>query len=101
MSEFLFQLSLADAEQFITDCVTKALSQTGATTVAPGPSTNERLLQMAQVCQMLSITRPTCYKWMEAGRLPSYRQGRRVYFKKAEVLASLERPKRVAAKGRV
>ncbi|WP_394345399.1 helix-turn-helix domain-containing protein [Hymenobacter persicinus] len=55
---------------------------------------------MAQVCQLLSITRPTCNKWMAEGRLPSYRQGRRVYFKRAEVLASLERPKRVAAKAR-
>ncbi|RYU81805.1 DNA-binding protein [Hymenobacter persicinus] len=100
MSEYLFQLSLPDAEQFIMECVTRALSQHGMLPSAKETSATEPLLQMAQVCQLLSITRPTCNKWMAEGRLPSYRQGRRVYFKRAEVLASLERPKRVAAKAR-
>ncbi|KAA9327247.1 helix-turn-helix domain-containing protein [Hymenobacter busanensis] len=94
MNDYLIHLSLADAEQLITDCVTRALARAASTNNPTVPATPGALLGMKDVCQLLTISRPTCYKWMDAGRLPFYRKGRRLYFKYSEVMASLEKPKR-------
>lgn len=94
MNQYLFQLSLPEAEQFFTDCFARALARVLPAATEPLPAGKPgALLQMKDVCAFLSISRPTCYEWMRAGRLPFYRKGRRLYFKQSEVLASLEKPK--------
>ncbi|RAK63439.1 helix-turn-helix domain-containing protein [Hymenobacter edaphi] len=94
MNHYLFQLSLPEAEQFLTDCFARALARVLASSEGRPPVDKPgALLQMKDVCALLSISRPTCYEWMRAGRLPFYRKGRRLYFKHNEVLASLEKPK--------
>jgi predicted DNA-binding transcriptional regulator AlpA len=50
---------------------------------APPPET---LLNTAQVCQMLGITKPTLYKWMQLG-LPSHKPLHRRVFVPSEVMA--------------
>lgn len=49
----------------------------------------DEILTREQTCQLLDITKSTLWKRTRAGKLKSYGQGRRVYFKKSEVLESL------------
>lgn len=93
MADYLFQLSVEEAEEFLVQCFMRAIARSGSNAVARSVETPGQLLQMKEVCALLRISRPTCYEWMKAGRLPHYRKGSRIYFKQAEVLASLEKPK--------
>ena len=48
------------------------------------------LLKVKEVCVLFSISRPTLYQWMHAGKLTSIKLGTRRYFKRSQVQALLE-----------
>jgi len=54
-----------------------------------GEEKPEEILTREQTCALLDITKSTLWKRTRAGKIKSYGQGRRIYFKKSEVLASL------------
>lgn len=47
------------------------------------------LLNRNEVAKLLQISLPTLNAWSKAGRIPSYRIGSRIRYKKNEVLDSL------------
>ena len=49
----------------------------------------DTLLTRDEVCDLLSINKSTLWKRTKAGKLQSYGSGRRVYYKRSEVLESL------------
>lgn len=51
-------------------------------------SDNE-LMTREDVCELLQINKSTLWKRTKNGRLQAYGQGRRVYYKRSEVLESL------------
>ncbi len=54
------------------------------------PLEDDPLLTSEEVCELLSITKSTLWKRTKDGKLQSYGQGRRIYYKKSEVLNSLK-----------
>ena len=46
----------------------------------------EELLEVDDVCRMFGVSRTTVYEWRRSGRVKSHQRGRRVYFKKTELL---------------
>jgi excisionase family DNA binding protein len=48
------------------------------------------LLTMKQVADLLSVSLPTIIKWNKEGKIPFCKVGKRVYFKKDEVLESVQ-----------
>jgi len=48
------------------------------------------LLSRSQTAALLKITLPTLHDWTKAGWLRSYKKGRRVYYKLAEVMEDLK-----------
>ena len=53
-------------------------------------SLDSELMTSEEVCEFLSITKSTLWKRTKDGKLQSYGQGRRIYYKKSEVLNSLK-----------
>jgi excisionase family DNA binding protein len=49
----------------------------------------EALSTIEEVCALLQVSKVTIHKWKKAKRIKSYRIGRRIYFKKSELLAAL------------
>jgi excisionase family DNA binding protein len=50
---------------------------------------SEQIMTRDEVCDLLSITKSTLWKRTKSGKLQSYGCGRRVYYKRSEVLESL------------
>lgn len=46
----------------------------------------EEILEVDDVCRMFGVSRTTVYEWRRSGKVNSYQRGRRVYFKKSELL---------------
>jgi len=60
----------------------------GVTTQQEKPT--EKLLTKKEMAEELDISLVSLTDWMKQGRLPYLRMGKRVYFKKDEVLASMK-----------
>jgi len=56
----------------------------------PSDHDPEELLTIEQVVKMLHISKPTLHAWKKQGVLPFQRMGRRVYFKRGEVMAAMK-----------
>ena len=46
----------------------------------------EEILEVDDVCRLFGVTRTTVYAWRRTGKVKSYQKGRRVYFKRSELL---------------
>lgn len=46
----------------------------------------EEILEVDDVCRIFGVSRTTVYEWRRTGKVNSYQQGRRIYFKKSELL---------------
>lgn len=54
----------------------------------------EDLLNIEDVQKIFRVSKVTIHKWKKAGLLPYYKVNRKLYFKKSEVINSLEHKKR-------
>lgn len=52
---------------------------------------NDDLLQMQEAAKLLEVSISTLHTYKKNGALPFHRIGRRVYFKKSEILESLKK----------
>lgn len=52
-------------------------------------SLDKQLMTREEVCDLLQINKSTLWKRTKTGKIQSYGQGRRVYYKRSEVLESL------------
>lgn len=50
---------------------------------------SDELLSIEQACALLLVSKVTIHKWKKKKLIRSYRIGRRVYFKKHELIGSL------------
>ena len=55
-------------------------------TLQPPKPTNKPIL-IDRACEIIGKSRPTIYKLSRLGEIPSYRQGRKIYFFEDELLA--------------
>ena len=49
----------------------------------------EPLLQMDEACQLLKVSKVTIHKYKKQNKIRCYRIGRKIYFKKSELINSL------------
>ena len=83
-------LSKDELNKLISDAVTKAFS----TQTLPGENTKvEQFLSRQETADLLKISLVTLHDWVNHGVLKSYKLQRRVYFKKEEVMATLNSAK--------
>jgi excisionase family DNA binding protein len=52
--------------------------------------TDDTVLNRKETCKLLSISHGTLQKYQNDGRIPYYRIGRRILFKKSDVLRAIE-----------
>ncbi len=52
---------------------------------------NDELLQIQEAAKMLEVSISTLHTYKKNGAVPFHRIGRRVYFKKSEILESLKK----------
>lgn len=50
----------------------------------------ETLLNIVEACQLLKVSKVTIHKWKKNKILPFHRIGRKIYFKRSEVIDSLK-----------
>ena len=95
MSELIFySIQLRELEQLIRNCLKAELQN-----YTPEPVLqDDEFITVNQTCKLLSISKVTCAKWRKEGRIPFYRIGSRVRFKKSEVLNSVHAPKKYGRK---
>ena len=49
----------------------------------------EPLLQIEDACQLLKVSKVTIHKWKKQNKIRYYRIGRKIYFKRSELISSL------------
>ena len=55
----------------------------------PPPIQTDELLNVEQTCALLGVSRVTIHKWKKQKLIVSYRIGRRIYFKKHELIKAM------------
>jgi|GEM_PF-2639540 len=56
----------------------------------PTPPPEDELLNVEQTCTFLRISKVTLHKWKKERLIQAYRFGRKIFFKKKELLGSLK-----------
>ncbi len=92
-SIILEQVNLHQLENIISIAVKKGIelqvSQTTTTTE------QTELLTRNEVCDLLHITLPTLHQWTKEGVVTGYRIGTRIRYKRAEILATLNKVQQI------
>ncbi len=81
----LTQVPVSDLVKEITKAIREEL---GSETKATSPT--EELLSRKEAAQLMHITLPTLRAHTRSGRFSAYRIGRRILYKKSELLASMK-----------
>ena len=81
----LISLPMSEFQAIIVDCVKACIQHQPKNSDKPA----EQIMTRDEVCDLLQITKSTLWKRTKSGKLKAYEQGRRVYYKRSEVLESL------------
>jgi excisionase family DNA binding protein len=54
----------------------------------------EDLLSIEDIQKLFNVSKVTVHKWKKKGLIPFYKMNRKVYFKKSEVISSMNHKKR-------
>lgn len=65
---------------------------------APSKEAPEELLNFDQACELLGIAKSTGYQRVNRGELPHFKKGRRLYFRKSELINYIESGRRKTSK---
>jgi len=76
------KMSHQELKDLISQCVQECLQEH----LIQAPPEEETLLTVEEIAEYLGVSKVTIYSWKKEGKLPFYRMGRRVYFKKSEIL---------------
>ena len=85
-------LNVDDLIDIIKKCVTDAVSLKAQEEAKTQPS--EDLLNIEDIQKIFNVSKVTVHKWKKKGLLPFYKMNRKVYFKKSEVISSMNHKKR-------
>lgn len=77
-------LSKKELEELITKSLNEAVKNT-----LPAPSVKEELLTREEASELLKIDLSTLWRWTNKGQVIAYGIGKRVFYKKEELLNSL------------
>lgn len=90
----LTQFSLEQFQSEIANAVRLGLEQLQTTQNTNKPEQTE-LITRNEVCDLLQITLPTLHQWTKEGVITGYRIGTRIRYKRAEVLATLNKVQQI------
>ncbi len=89
MSEILIiQISKDELCQILEKSVRQVLNEITTTR----DKKDDPLVKIDEICNLLQVSRVTIHKWKKDGRIPFYRLSNRIFFKKSDVLQSLQTP---------
>ncbi len=84
MEETVFtKMSVHELKDLIINCVSEAFNEQSKLN---SKQEEETLLTVAELSKYLGVSKVTIHTWKREGKLPFYTMGRRVYFKKSEIL---------------
>ena len=49
----------------------------------------DQLLKIEEACELLKVSKVTIHKWKKQNKIQSYRIGRKIYFKRGEIINSM------------
>jgi len=55
------------------------------------PEKEDQLIRLSEACQLLKVSKVTIHTWKRTGLIPFYRISNKIYFKKNELLDSLNK----------
>lgn len=85
-------LNVDDLLDMIDGCIKDALSIKEEAKAEQ--SEPEDLLSIEDIQKIFKVSKVTVHKWKKKGLIPFYKMNRRVYFKKSEVIDSMNHKKR-------
>ncbi|MDF0715751.1 helix-turn-helix domain-containing protein [Muricauda sp. 334s03] len=86
-----FEIPKTELKQFINESITEAVRSALSKQQTENSSTT--VMTPKEVCAFFNISLSTLHEWRKQGKLQAYYKGRRVYFKRTEVEASLVQAK--------
>ena len=91
----LTQFSVEQFQSEIANAVRLGLEQSQTTQKNTTTTEQTELLTRNEVCNLLHITLPTLHNWTKEGLITGYRIGTRIRYKRAEVLATLNKVQQI------
>ena len=88
-------LSAEELVRAIKDGIKEVLHE--APTNSQNQENEEQLLSIEDVQEIFNVSKVTIHKWKKQGLIPYYKLNRKVYFKRSEVINSLQDKKRKMA----
>lgn len=84
MKEYiLIKMSVQELKDLVSECVSEAMNEHFKS--EPQPK-DEALLKTDEIAKYLGVSKVTIHTWKREGKIPFHRLGRRIYFKKSEIL---------------
>ena len=71
----------------------KALEEFNLRNTPVEKAEEEKLISVEEAAELFQVSIPTIFNWKKQGKISSYKVGRRVYFKKNEIINSLHKVK--------
>lgn len=87
-----FSLEVDEFKELIRKGVSEVLSK--QKDVSENKTPPDDLLNIQDIQKIFKVSKVTVHKWKKKGLIPFYKMNRRVYFKKSEVIDSMNHKKR-------
>jgi len=84
-STILQSVSVTELKELISETIQEQIGQ------IQNPLPKTELLSRKEAAEILSVSLPTLHYWTKEGKIPAYRIGNRVRYKREEVLNSLQK----------
>lgn len=85
----VFQLSVEDLSTMIRQSVASELQKVSNFISTTPKDDSDKILTREEVCKLLKVSTTTLFNWNNDKILENHKVGRRVYYKKSDVLAKL------------
>ena len=92
----VFQLSVEDLSTMIRQSVASELQKVSNFISTTPKDDSDKILTREEVCKLLKVSTTTLFNWNNDKILENHKVGRRVYYKKSDVLAVLNPLKAVS-----
>lgn len=90
----LYSLSEEDLKKLIKECFEETLEELHKRKLHnDNRKMTTDLIRLSEVARMLKVSKVTIHTWKRKGLIPFYRISNKIYFKKDEVIASLNKAK--------
>ena len=80
---------LDDLKQFIKDSVKNSVNEEISNLINSTKAQQEQLMTLSEACDFLHVSKVTIHKWKKLKKIQSYRIGRKIYFKRQELINAL------------